>query len=104
MKVDPDMLKNHLALHFNSTQIYSLKVITLSFSHLSIGKLFWEKHLFMMTEIRSCILSQCIWYNKSIQVDKASAHFFKFFEKSINYVLQLFSDSGSIKKWAEFKR
>ena len=36
-------------------------------------------------------------YNKSIQVDKASVQFLTFSEKSINYVSQLFSDSGSIK-------
>ena len=32
-----------------------------------------------------------------MQVDKASVQFLTFSEKSINYVSQLFSDSGSIK-------
>ena len=58
----------------------------------------WKKHLVMMAEISSCILSQYLWYNRSIKVDKASIHFLTFSEKSINYVLQLFSDNGSIKK------
>ena len=57
-----------------------------------------------MAEIPSCILSQYLWYNNSIQMDKASVHFLMFSEKSINYVSQLFSDNGSIKKWHEFKR
>ena len=35
----------------------------------------------MMTEIRSCILSQYLWYSKSIEVDKASVLFLKFFGK-----------------------
>ena len=35
----------------------------------------WKKHLAMMAEISSCILSQYLWYNKSIQVDKASVNF-----------------------------
>ena len=43
-----------------------------------------------MTEIRSCILSQYLWYSKSIEVDKASVLFLKFFEKK--------------KKRREFKR
>ena len=58
----------------------------------------------MMTEIPSCILSQCLWYDKSIQVDEASGYFLKFSGKNINYVLQIFSEIGSIKKWHEFKR
>ena len=51
-----------------------------------------------MAEIPSCILSQYLWYNRSIKVDKTSIHFLTFSEKSINYVLQLSSDNGSIKK------
>ena len=31
-----------------------------------------KKHLAMMTEISSCILSQYLWCNESTQVDKAS--------------------------------
>ena len=49
-------------------------------------------------------MSEYLWYNKSIHVDKASIHFLTFFEKSIDYVSQGFSDNGSIKKWREFKR
>ena len=63
-----------------------------------------KKHLAMLAEIPSCILSQYLWYNKSTQVDKTSIHFLTFSEKRINYVSQLFSGNGSIKKWHEFKR
>ena len=51
-----------------------------------------------MPEIPSFILSQYLQYNKSIQVCKASIHFFNVFRKSINYVSQLFSGNGSIEK------
>ena len=51
-----------------------------------------------MTEIPSCILSQYLWYNAYIQVDKTSI------KKSINCVSQLFIDNDSIKKWHKFKR
>ena len=37
-------------------------------------------------------------------MDKASVHFSTFSEESINHVLQLSSDNGSIEKWHEFKR
>ena len=36
-------------------------------------------------------------------MDKASVQFLKFPKKGINYIFQLFSDNGSIKKWNEFK-
>lgn len=52
-----------------------------------------KKHLAMMTEIPSCNLSRYLWYNESIQVDKASVHFLEFSENSINHVSQHFSDS-----------
>ena len=38
-----------------------------------------RKHLAMMTKLPSCILSQYLWYNDSMHVDKASVHFFKVF-------------------------
>ena len=58
----------------------------------------------MITEVPSCISSQYLWYNRSIQVDNSSVYFLKFSKKDINYVSQLFSDNESIKQWQEFKR
>ena len=66
--------------------------------------LYWKNHLAMMTEIPSCILSQYLWYNANIQIDKISIHFSWFLEKNMNYVSQLFDNNGSIKKWHKFKR
>ena len=64
----------------------------------------WKKCLAMITEVPSSILSQYLWYNRSIQVNSSSVYFLKFSKKNINYVSQLFSDNGSIKQWHEFKR
>ena len=41
----------------------------------------WKKRLAMITEIPSCILSQYLWYNRSIEVDNSSVYFLKFSEK-----------------------
>ena len=59
----------------------------------------WNKRLAMITGVPSCILTQYLWYNRSIQVDNSSVCFLTFFEKT-NYVtmFQLFSDNGSIKQ------
>ena len=35
----------------------------------------------MMTEISSCILSQYLWYNANIQIDKTSIDFHGFQQK-----------------------
>ena len=81
-------------------KIASFKLIVI----FKIGKIIfnWKKHLPMITGILLlCILSQYMWYNDSIQVDKVSVHFLQFSEKNINYDSQLFSENGSIKKWHE---
>ena len=64
----------------------------------------WEKRLAKITKVPSCILSQYLWYNSSIQVNNSSVYFLKFSEKNTNYFSQLFSDNGSFKQWHEFKR
>ena len=48
--------------------------------------LYWKKHLVMMTEIPSCILSQYLWYNANIQI-KTFIHFSWFSEKNMFHVL-----------------
>ena len=59
----------------------------------------------MMTEIPSCILSQYLWYNANIQIDKTSIfNFHSFSKKNIHYVSQLFNNNGSIKKWHKSKK
>ena len=77
----------------------SSKVIKQSFFHPSINKVFCtgKKHLAMMTETPSYILSQYLWYNANIYIDQTSIHFSRFPKKNINYVPQLFNNNGSIK-------
>ena len=58
----------------------------------------------MITEVLSCILSQYLWYNRSIQIDNSSVYFLKFSEYNISYISELFSGNGSIKQWHDFKR
>ena len=65
--------------------------------------MYWKKCLTRKPEIPSCILSQYLWYNENIQVDKNSIYLERFSEKNINYVSQLFRPDGSIKKWHELK-
>ena len=90
--------KSHSNLIFKSNKI---KFFSSLYRQIILN---WKKRLAMITEVPSCILSQYLWYNGSIQVDNSSVYFLKFSEKNINYVSQLFSDNGSIKQWHELKR
>ena len=49
-----------------------------------------------MTEMPPCILSQYLWYNVNIQVDKTSIHFSRFSEKNY-YISKFFNNNSSIK-------
>ena len=60
--------------------------------------LYWKKYLTRKPEIPSCILSQYLWYNENIQVDKNSIYLVRFSEKNINYVSQLFRPDGTYAK------
>ena len=64
----------------------------------------WKKRLAMIIKVLSCILSQYLWYNRSIQIDNSSVYFLKFSEYNISYISELFSGNGSIKQWHDFKR
>ena len=44
----------------------------------------------------STIMSQFLWFNKSIMIDNNSAHFSN---NCINYVVQLFKTNRKIKTW-----
>ena len=65
--------------------------------------MYWKKYLTRKPEIPSCILSQYLWYNENIQVDKNSIYLVRFSKKNINYVSQVFGLYGFIKKWHVLK-
>ena len=50
----------------------------------------WKKHLAIITEVPICILSQYLWYYRSIQVDNSSVYFLKFSEKKISIMFPNF--------------
>ena len=100
-------MKNHLVLqlnfilHLNFILSNKIKFFPSFYRQIILN---WKKRLAMITEVLSCILSQYLWYNRSIQIDNSSVYFLKFSENNISYISQLFSDNGSIKQWHDFKR
>ena len=89
----------------NFIQIYFSREIKLNFFPSCCKEIFlyWKNYLTRKPEIPSCILSQYLWYNENIQVDKNSIYLVQFSEKNINSVSQLFRPECSIKRWHELK-
>ena len=47
----------------------------------------------------SGVLSQFIWYNSYIKIDRKAVYLKSFSTKNINFVTQLFNTDGSVKNW-----
>ena len=58
----------------------------------------WKQNLFFPPTVPSAILSEFLWFNSNIPIDKKTAYFHKFSEKNVNFVGQLFQN-GKLKKW-----
>ena len=58
-----------------------------------------------MTEIPSCTLSQYLWYNTNIQIDKTSIHFSWFSTTKKKTMFHNFLIiMAPLKKWLKFRR
>ena len=55
-------------------------------------------------ELPSCILSNFLWFNKHILIEKKSIFFRDFFENGLNFVYQLFDNNGNVKSWCSIKQ
>ena len=63
----------------------------------------WCKFFSSPVTVPSTIVSQCLWFNKEIQVGNKCVYFSKFAEKDINFVGQYFDSAGKLKSWETFK-
>ena len=107
MKVIPAILNCKFirnSFKFHSNLLFKTNKTKFSPSFFRETILHWKEHLAIRAEISSCILSQYLWCNESIQKDKALLHFLQLSEENINYVSQLLSNNRFIRKWHEFKR
>ena len=63
----------------------------------------WAKLFTSPVTVSSTIVSQCLWFNKEIQVGNKCIYFSKFAEKDINFLGQYFDSAGKVKSWEIFK-
>ena len=64
---------------------------------------YWSKHFTFSPELPSCILSTCLCYNKDILISNKPIYFKHFSNNNLNYVTQLFDDTGNTKEWMKLK-
>ena len=97
------LIKKSFGSSFKFHSTYFSREIKLNFFHLSIRKSFYTGKNILPEILKHHLvfLSQYLWYNENIQVDKNSIYLVRFSEKNINYVSQLFRPDGSIKTWHE---
>ena len=63
----------------------------------------WSSSFFASSELPSCILSNFLWFNKHILIEKKSIFFRDFSDKGLNFVYQLFDNNGNAKSWSSIK-
>ena len=63
----------------------------------------WSSSFFASSELPSCILSNFLWFNKYILIEKKSIFFRDFSDKDLNFVYQLFDNNGNVKSWSNIK-
>ena len=60
----------------------------------------WISSLSAFSELPSCIMSNFLWFNKHILIEKKSIFLRYFSGKGLNFVYQLFDNNGSVKSWS----
>ena len=88
---------------FHSNLLYDTKLLT-SFPvfYKNIFR-YWSQHFTVSSELPSCILSTLLWYNKDILISNKPIYFKHFSNNNLNYVTQLFHDTGNTKEWMKLK-
>ena len=59
----------------------------------------WAKYLSYFSYLLSAILSQLLWFNSKIKIDKKSIFISGSARKNINFVAQIFHGNGKTKSW-----
>ena len=64
---------------------------------------YWSQHFTVSVDLPSCILSSFLWYDKDILISNKPIYFKHFSNNNLNYVTQLFDDTGNTKEWMKLK-
>ena len=62
-----------------------------------------SQHFTVSPDLPSCILPSFLWCNKDILISNKPIYFKHFSNNNLNYVTQLFDDTGNTKEWIKLK-
>ena len=62
----------------------------------------WKQNYTFLSKTPSSMLSEFLWFNSCIKIDKKSVHFQAFSQKGLNFVGQLFIN-GKLKTWEDIQ-
>ena len=62
---------------------------------------YWSQHFTVSPQLTSCILSTFYGYNQDILISNKPIYFKHFSNNNINYITQLFDDTGNTKEWVK---
>ena len=65
---------------------------------------YWSQHFTVSPDLPPCILSSFLWYNKDILISNKPIYFKPFSNNNLNYITQLFDDTGNTKEWVKLKQ
>ena len=88
---------------FHSNLSYDTKLLT---SFLVFHKnifCYWSQHFTVFPDLPFCILSSFLWYSKDILISNKPIYFKHISNNNLNYVTQLFDDTGNTKEWMKLK-
>ena len=88
---------------FHSNVSYDTKLLTSFLVFYKNIFSYWSKHFTFSPELPSCILSTCLCYNKDTLISNKPIYFKHFLNNNLNYVTQLFDDTGNTKEWIQLK-
>ena len=63
----------------------------------------WSSSLFAFSELPSCIISNFLWFNKHILIEKKSIFFRYLSDEGLNFFYQLFDSNENVNYWSSIK-
>ena len=99
------LIRENLGINFKfNSNIDICKTVLSKFPHY-YQEIFtnWKKYYTFKPNSASTILSEFIWFNSCIKIDKKAVYLPHFSRKNINFIGQFFDSNGKLKSWDDFR-
>ena len=92
-----EIFKYHTNLYFRKSFVRSLPCF---YQQIFFD---WQEQFYTLPDNTSGMLNQFIWFNRYIKIGNYSIFFKAFSVKNVNFIINLFNNDGTIKKWESFR-